>query len=402
MRFRQKTRTIDNCTLPTEEERVRLGWWARRLFWLALSWNLSKFRFRNLNYGGLEHDPLPPGEVVSMLLSNRGGKFAKYARPKLDSLKAMHGSPFVLLEGIVRVPRRNIAKAEKYYSDAERNQKKIKVHFRKPDFLANGILYYLRARATYNHRALVDSGRQIARDLRTKPREAEIAERDGSDMPLRFHQSMVDLDFPGFSATEFGETCTYMTYVGLRNWWRDPIFVITVDDIIAAIPGDVRDKTLEHLSRSEYAVVPALGEGNYDVLAQSPHEDLAILCKSETKENSQDIWMLSFDPNRIVKAPDKDGQEAVVELRKAIVSVQSAGKCKRVVVRRGDILILDNLRAMVARREFNPELGENRKLGLVLGNRLRRTWMWFWYNKSQRERPSRWLRQLYGKPYRLR
>ncbi len=362
----------DNSISNIRQETVTAGALRGLFLWARFSMSLFWFRIWNQDIKTIEESEIVVGRSLSEFLKKA---LRKSARDKLDHLKAAEGEPYLLIRCTAPV----------FYFFSQRNysllqnRRKEETKYRKRmfglDAMAAGFLYYLGARPQYHTIAAKNRRGQFARDLLSAPGQAEIAERDGFDMPLRFHQSIVENSFPGCPASKtYGVTCIFKTYFGLRNWRQIPIYLLPVRDVIRNIPEEEREEVLEQLQRRAYSISAPLSDGSYDAFARPLHEGLPLLFPG----NHEGDWLLSFDPNRLVEADDDRARKAVSDLRKAIQAAQREGCTKRIIVRFRDLLIVDNLRALVSRREFDPVFWDSARL--IVGPK------------------ERWLRQMYGTP----
>ncbi|MFZ5616874.1 MAG: hypothetical protein ACOZAA_06090 [Pseudomonadota bacterium] len=213
--------------------------------------------------------------------------------------------------------------------------------FHVTDMIAAGLLHLLGSECKSRWPV---AGPPVVRTMITAPADAQVGDRDGLDMALRFHQSTVERKLVGIAGPE---TCNYKVYACLRNRRRVPIFLLRVKDIIAALPPDEREGTLKQLQRTPYEKTGP----KYDLVDTGElQKDQPILKKSPSGD--ADDWLMSFDPER-VKTDDDEAKRAIRTLRNAIFAARRTAR--RIVPEEGDLLIVDNMRVMVSRREYDPE-----------------------------------------------
>ncbi|MEL6371950.1 MAG: hypothetical protein AAFY84_06180 [Pseudomonadota bacterium] len=239
--------------------------------------------------------------------------------------------------------------------------------FRHFDMIVSGLLFLAGAEI---RRRYQNAAAQPVRTLVSAPTEPQIGDRDGSDMHLRFHQSTVEKGLPDPTKPAAGEeTCIFKAYAAVRNRRKIPIYVLPVREIVARFESHERDWLIEHLERPVYQKIGPHFDNND---AASMTEGQPVLRRGIDDTD----WVMSYDPDR-VWTDDENAKRALRRLRAAIVKARR--DAIEVVLDRRDVLIVDNLRAMVARREFYPT---------SFGEALR-AWL---FTKP------RWMRMYYGFP----
>jgi hypothetical protein len=150
----------------------------------------------------------------------------------------------------------------------------------------------------------------------------------------------------------------------VENTIKDPIYILSVADVLSGLD----EATIGELRKKQFEFV----DGWTWDLAEINRNLKSIV--GGPKDDPRKMW-LSFDPNRIDSQSDKtlpEGRKAVGRLMERIHDVGS--KAKPVVLKRGDVLMVNNQHAMVRRKE-----------------RTRFVFTWFM--------PAlRWLRVYYGFP----
>ena len=213
--------------------------------------------------------------------------------------------------------------------------------FRHFDMIVAGLLFHAGAEV---RRRYQNAAAPIVRTLLSAPTEPQVGDRDGSDMNLRFHQSTVEKGLPDPSLPAAGEdTCTIKAYAAVRNRRRIPIYVLPLKDVLAQIAGEDFDWLTGQLMRPVY----------YKVGPHFDNNDTAVMAEGQPvlRRGEGDDWVMSYDPDR-VSSEDENAKRALRKLRGAIMRARKSAI--EVVLDRRDVLIVDNLRAMVARREYYP------------------------------------------------
>lgn len=214
--------------------------------------------------------------------------------------------------------------------------------FRHFDMVVAGLLFLAGAEV---RRRYQNAAAPIVRTLLSAPTEPQMGDRDGSDMHLRFHQSTVEkgLPDPGLPAAS-EDTCTIKAYAAVRNRRRIPIYVLPVKTVLEKIAIADFEWTIEQLQRP---VFQKLGP-HFD------NNDTAVMAEGQPvlrRGLTADDWVMSYDPDR-VWSEDENAKRALRKLRGAIMRARK--ESIEIVLDRRDVLIVDNLRALVARREYYP------------------------------------------------
>ncbi len=198
----------------------------------------------------------------------------------------------------------------------------------------------------------------IVRNLLTEPGEQQSSDLDNSDVALRFQQSTVEKELPSPNASEgagAGDTCRFRIYLCIKNFLRLPVYVVSVAEVVRHIAPDdskKRKRVIENLAKDKsYDRRPPTGGNKYGELWQDGGPVLRNL-RSNTPIDPPD-WVMSYDQERVrARAQNPGSEEALFELREAIRRARR--DAIRIVLKPGDILLVDNMRAMISRREFFP------------------------------------------------
>ncbi|MEM9839298.1 MAG: hypothetical protein AAF830_09095 [Pseudomonadota bacterium] len=198
--------------------------------------------------------------------------------------------------------------------------------------------------------------------------------RDNADVTLRYRTGAPHYRWPNPNDEKSdGETAPYLLYTAIENPSAIGLFVITVDQIIARMPEAVawqledEDLSEEELEAELDSVLCLLEEneiemyGKWDEKTLRQRSEVALVPQPVLKNLSGDPdnpdWGLRWDPNRIdwsqFQANDGAIRRAFAALLKAVDLAEEDAEVVRLA--RGDGLIIDNLRAMVRRRELGAE-----------------------------------------------
>jgi hypothetical protein len=234
-------------------------------------------------------------------------------------------------------------------------QKKVNDLFRYADYVIAGLACMLECVIKKRYNSL---GHPLARNMLTDPGEQQSSDLDNIDMALRFQQSTVEKELPeaGFAQSYADESCLYRIYLCVKNRWRVPIFLTSVYEILTThlCPYDPsrRAWAIEQLQKDAFERRgPRTGEKATQQATFGP-----VLRRTAAQSGGSDdwhAWTMSFDHERVrAKANDVDAEEALRELREAIRRARR--DAVRIVLKPGNVLIVDNLRAMTSRRELFP------------------------------------------------
>lgn len=283
-----------------------------------------------------------------------------------------------------------------------------------PDSLGS---YYVRARDLRNAlkvnlilhllgadlRDETPDGDNWKREYFTNPLGQQLTLWDENDLPTRFRTFGPHLRWPKDGATghtsSVGEAPSFVAVMGVENPLRIPLFLLTVDEIYAAMPR-VAAKIYDAVRLGAMAPEEARDQAIKVLL----HKPVPMFAKKDRKTlralggvDAPEItvmreydggYELRWDANRILwdqldPAASSDLMQALA-LVLAAIDLCSEGDAttpptaRRVTLARGDLLITDNQRTLVCRREADF-YGDNRRLKLAAGMP-----------------PQWWLRGFYG------
>ncbi|MCB2096724.1 MAG: hypothetical protein KDE05_03750 [Parvularculaceae bacterium] len=219
--------------------------------------------------------------------------------------------------------------------------KSFEEQFHVTDMIAAGLLFLLGSECKSRWPV---AGPAVVRTMISAPADAQVGDRDGLDMALRFHQSTVERKLVGIAGPE---ACSFKVYACLRNRRRIPVYLLRVKDIMAALPPGERDWTIKQLQRTTFE----RRGPKYDLVDTGEIQREQPVITRSTPEDPED-WLMSFDPER-VRTDDDEAKRALRTLRNAMFAARRSAR--RIVPEEGDLLVVDNLRVMVSRREYDPK-----------------------------------------------
>lgn len=226
-------------------------------------------------------------------------------------------------------------------------------------------------------RAEIPAGYDWQRFYWSDPGAQESALFDSRDIHQRFRTAAPHYRWPVSTAKEsVGETAIYRLVAAIENPMLQALYIVPVKDVIDHFPQVVH----EFLKKEEDGVAeddPRISEltsqyldilqnievqmfGKWDHKTLRPISDVhinpqAILKNVGTAEAPD--WLLRWDPNRIdwnfFDESDGTSRRAFAVLAEAID--QLGRDAKPTILKRGDALLVDNMRCLLARREVEPE-----------------------------------------------
>ncbi|ADM09109.1 ATP synthase subunit D [Parvularcula bermudensis HTCC2503] len=273
--------------------------------------------------------------------------------------------------------------------------------------------YFLRARSVRNAirtqilfnelgavlRAEIPSQETWQRFYHSDPTAQETTLFDSHDLHQRFRTAAPHYRWPVSTATDpVGETATFRIVAAIENPMRQPIYAITVAGIIDRFPEVVRDFFAEEqdaipseaqVAERVEAYLQALRTvdvqmfGKYDPITLRPRSSIFVtpqpVLRNLAGDGAPADWALRYDPNRVVWEgfDESDGniRRAFAVLAEAIQREGDAAD--PIVLTRGDAMLIDNQRCLIARREPNTATQPPLKRRLLYPN-------------------SWWLRGYYG------
>ncbi len=315
---------------------------------------------------------------------------SKEIAEKLDNFKSDVQIPYRVLRGYLPVPVFEFRRPEEFIPDglAQREKDKRARRLFEIDCLSAGVLPFLGSKPhTRFGTEEVKADEAPVYNLYWRADVQEVPDADQSDIFLRFHQSVIDR---GLSST-----CRYRTFACLNNFRQTPILILSVRDVVDCLTnasgtysgaeydalfegfeGDVTpSNVLDLLQDDKYEFYPPRIERIGDRRFSTRFGPILKLTTSG-------VMAMQFDPAR-VWVKDEDNIRhiyALAALRHAI-HLASRTQTVGVVLKKRDLLVVDNRLALVARMEDRPLASIRESI-------------------ASRFSPleGRWLRKIYGFP----
>ena len=321
---------------------------------------------------------------------------------KISSITTDVSAPYRLVRGILPVSLFFLRRPRSYQNQritrSTRNYRKYRLIVDTTDAICAGLLGVVGARPRLRYGE--ESDDPLAKDRYWRSDGQEINDTGSSDVFLRFHQSTVEADFPPKNAA--GDVCNYKAYAVMNNFRGAPLYLLRVRDVVDVLYCRHKDysekqqqkiydglniedgdEAVSMLQISRYAKITARAD-------RYQHETVEKLGKSVlafTDEEKTDAIM-SFDPGRVwpMKEAPIEMFDALIALRRA-VHVASRKSTIEITPERRDVLLVDNLRMMICRREDAPN-SFFQPFSLVRDT----------FAGTFEPLAGRWLRQIYGFP----
>lgn len=244
------------------------------------------------------------------------------------------------------------------------------------------------------------------KDYITDCTHTKDAYSDGWDLPLRYRQSASELRMDREGNLE-DHVPKFAAYSCLANPIKDPVWVLPVESVLEEVDGVVRDydKITDGTKRGDEVkkLFRTMGEALFEkynrielILRKNGGEDRYIHYPKPSDGGIRPLgkyldidklWLaeLAVDPNRI-EVQDKSSdlnyingiKRPLAILYKSIERADKKGKALRIDLGRRDLLIIDNRRALICRKEYEPKRRVKPRLRKI------------------RFRTRRWLRLYYG------
>lgn len=326
---------------------------------------------------------------------------------KLNALVARGGSsePFLVIRGYQSVPYRPFRRPP----DPADNDWSFG-HFMRAK--TAGVLLDLlgcvmRAKRTDPH------ANELFRDYVSNFRSQKDHFTDGDDLPLRFRQSSPELHFHSpdrKSDNAHVFVPRFTVYSCLRNPIEDPIWVLPVASVlrylseaIAKVDGlDRRNdeeamlaekramECLRELKKPQFIKYDKFIISNSDgvhMVRRNRSQPVAIMQGGDFSDLSS--VQMAWDSHKIFVADHEPGPASnsyLAPISYLITAIQLASsEAREVHLAKGDVLVIDNLRALVCRKEYDFR-------------HLKRSISPFAVNLALLGWPQRWLRLYYGFP----
>lgn len=324
--------------------------------------------YRRTSMRGVIHDKLEFNAHGAAEISHSASIILKRHLPEtvlgaIDALGKSPAEPYLVVRGLVRIPLAFPIKpaVTRPRELGKRKDEKERRWTRIIDSTAGGLLHLLGAEPGPRF-ADDEEDERLVVDRFTRTDIQELPDMQQDDVFLRFHQSTIE--------RPFDRICAFKTYTALSNMRGKPIFLLRVKDIVECLENkDGVYSQEEHdeiffqspnLQKERKRVVELLMEDKYQ--RDAPR---AIRFLKGDKDAGRrivrkvgDDYIMAFDAARVWVHSSGSSlhKEAILALRGAIHQV-SRKKLYEIKLRKRDVLIVDNLRAMVARREDQPFVG---------------------------------------------
>ncbi|MEM6650220.1 MAG: hypothetical protein AAF603_08220 [Pseudomonadota bacterium] len=324
--------------------------------------------------------------AISQMLGQRLSTcLSKAVLTQLERLRAVEGSPYALIKAasywgplFPSTPEeyaKQVLKGRKTAGDRleDHPHSETERRLRAVDSFAAGLLGILGSVPEFR---IIGGREPIVRDLLTAPLMPELNDRSTRDMPLRFHQSTTEKDLPGAGAGKSdGFVCDFKIFTCMWNYRSVPIYLLTVKDLLDALPEEGRGGIIETLQKPIFDKIGP--RADIGVSSRSVN-DARLLMNKGTDQDPD--WLLSFDPGRVWAEDDPEGRNALLVLRDTLRRVSRKPCVREIILDRRDVLVVDNMRALVSRREHPGGFGDA------------------FSQMAAGPRKRRWLRLMYGYP----
>ncbi|MEM9170995.1 MAG: hypothetical protein AAGC56_15240 [Pseudomonadota bacterium] len=307
--------------------------------------------------------------------------------PALTAFVEAPNEPFLLLRGILNLPASFYRRPLSYQKmrDGGGAHRRATAILETADVLCGGLLWRLgvQPEPRFNDRDAQDD--PVVTNRFWRPDTEETPDTLNSDIFRRFHQSTIE--------RPMSISCRFKAIAAIGNFRRTPFHIVAVKDVIECLVGDGPEyknrgdmySTLQFATREN--ILELLAANAFDRfpprMDRFKLDDTAPKQGSVIEEAGPDDWIMSFDPARVwaTSGPDQRRYiEALYALRRAIHYV-SRKRAFEITLRKRDVLILDNRRALIGRFEDTPAFS------------LADTISGFYPNLA-----GRWLRMIYGFP----
>ncbi|MEM9232645.1 MAG: hypothetical protein AAGA69_00220 [Pseudomonadota bacterium] len=268
-----------------------------------------------------------------------------------------------------------------YVTDGFEGTRADERNYRKRYFIrARAIRNAIRTQLLFNElgaelRAEIPAGADRQRFYWSEPHAQETTLFDSRDFNQRFRTAAPHYRWPVATAKDsVGETAIFRIVAAIENPMCQAIFAVSVKEVIGEFPAVIRS-FIEHEEGEidpEDDRILALRDlylellqsidvqmfGKWDRRTLRPSSDVHIIpqpvLKNAAPAGQEPDWLLRWDPNRIDWSlfDDSDGntRRAFAVMAEAIDRLGKSAK--PIVLSRGDTLLIDNQRCLVARREI--------------------------------------------------
>ncbi len=337
------------------------AWYSKRTRagerYLLLSWDAGRDEFKRY----FNENAYRFGEDLSK-------RVPKKLKSRLEGFIDGNGEPFLIVRGVFsrKYPQLSLAAAldddpaDPLRKIVGRRAEKL-LDEKRVNLIASGLIAATGAEIRYKQ-----PSQNVYRDYVTSIGTEKNQFIEGGDLTLYYRNATPEQ--PPEKAGGAGKSARVILFACIENPIADPIYLIRADEVVS------------HLSDEERKL---LSEDSYYFFDNWNPESLVPRRINLAKHiiyngHSADPW-LSFDPNRLWASYDKTTAAhrlAIVALMARIRHV-GATSARKIVLNRGDALIVDNYRALTCRHERGH----------------------FYFDPWPIGRPRlRWLRVFYGFP----
>ncbi|MBI1391650.1 MAG: hypothetical protein GC152_02805 [Alphaproteobacteria bacterium] len=355
--------------------------------WRVRRWLLRQNAITNSNWPPIQLDGDHAGEIGQQAVGSIKQHFAERKWRRIESLNADRETPYRVILGAALVPfgypRAPEDEFELQQVDHPATDNRRSDALDIVDALAAGVLRLLGSKPLARFSAR--GGALVATNRYWRPDRQELPDNPQGDIFLRFHQSTVERTFPPMPDGD--SVCTYKTFVAVNNFRRTSILLLRVKDVVERLRTDPEvigvwghgtgDDLIKKLGEPHFTKEAPRVAYYRQAAAGSAIDAPILLFDSDDGEP-----IMSFDPGRVWdgKSDATRSRHAVMALRVAIHNA-SCDSAIAVTLRKQDVLVVDNLRMLIGRREDDP------------------TSILPWRDMVAAAWPplrGRWLRQLYG------
>ena len=221
---------------------------------------------------------------------------------------------------------------------------------------------------------------EFYRDYVTSPLRQKHAYSDGRDLPLRYRQSSTELDFRAEHGAPDHRVPKFVAISCMANVIKDPVWLLPVKSVFERIPDVVRDferqgqtlpteEEIKHLFHTledphfekfdKHTLVERKVNQAPAGYFERPNSELKGQPVARDIDPNR-LWAveLALDINRIEIKDDyseqyvHDTKRPLAILLEAIKRADEDGDAFRIVLNHGDLLLVDNRRALICRKEY--------------------------------------------------
>lgn len=221
---------------------------------------------------------------------------------------------------------------------------------------------------------------QFYRDYVASPQRQKTQYTDGKDMALRYRQSAAELELSAHDPSTERYVPKFIALSCLSNPIKEAVWILPVEAILeemgavlaeseAITDPEVRDKELEKIFHiledhhfikfDRHTMIAPQTNGSTSYFIRPTYEKKGCALGQDLTPGKLWAAELAFDQNRVEvrDEPDesyvRDTKRPLAILIRAIRQADDRGLAIPVVMKRGDLLLVDNRRAMICRKEYH-------------------------------------------------